>query len=143
MAQVLSMAGGAGEAASALLAGHPVAALAGAVPIAVSTAAKMRNAPESLIRQGVKALGEEASPKAPSAIGQTIKRAVAPATSLAGQAALTDPNTESSFRTGSPSSNQSEWVKVKDSQGHQWEVHPSDLAQMQQKDPGVQLVRPN
>jgi hypothetical protein len=127
LSQVLSLAGGAGEAASAIFAGHPVAALAGAVPIAVSTAAKMRNAPESLVRQGVKALGKEISPSAPSAAGQTLKRAVAPTTSLVGQAALTD---------------QSEWVRVQDSKGQQWHVHPSDLAKMQQRDAGVQLIRP-
>jgi hypothetical protein len=128
--QVLSLAGGAGEAASALFAGHPVAALAGVVPIAVSTAAKMRNAPESLIRQGVKALGEEAAPKGPSAVGGTVKTAVKSGTSLAGQAALTDPQ-------------KSEWVHVQDSNGIQWHVHPSDLRRMQSADPGVQLVAPN
>jgi hypothetical protein len=128
--QVLSLAGGAGEAASALFAGHPVAALAGAIPIAVSTAAKMRNAPESLIRQGVKALGEEAAPKGPSAVGNAVKAAVKSGASLVGQAALTDPQ-------------KSEWVHVQDSNGSQWDVHPSDLRRMQSADPGVQLVAPN
>ena len=130
LSQVLSLAGGAGEAASALFAGHPVAALAGAVPIAVSTAAKMRNAPESLIRQGVKALGEEAAPKLPSAASNTVKQAVKSGTSLAGRAAMTDPQ-------------KSEWVKVRASDGKQWEIHPSDLAEAQKRDPGVQLVAPN
>jgi hypothetical protein len=128
--QVLSLAGGAGEAASALFAGHPVAALVGAIPIAVSTAAKMRNAPESLIRQGVKALGEEAAPKGPSAVGNAVKTAVKSGASLVGQAALTDPQ-------------KSEWVHVQDSNGSQWDVHPSDLRRMQSADPGVQLVAPN
>jgi hypothetical protein len=62
------------------LMGHPVVAAAGAVPIAISTAAKMRNAPESLIRQGVKALGGEASPKAPSAVGSAVRGVVKKAT---------------------------------------------------------------
>jgi hypothetical protein len=36
-----------------------------------------------------------------------------------------------------------EWVKVKDSNGEEWAVHPSDLSRMQAADPGVQLVAPN
>ncbi len=78
--QILSLAGGGGHAATALLMGHPVVAAAGAVPIAISTAAKMRNAPESLIRQGVRVLGEEASPKAPSAVGGAVKTGIKKAT---------------------------------------------------------------
>jgi hypothetical protein len=128
--QVLSLAGGASEALSAVMAGHPVAALAGVVPIAVSTAAKMRNAPESLIGQGVKALGEEAAPKGPSAVGSAVKTAVKSGAALGGQTALTDPQ-------------KSEWVHVQDSNGIQWHVHPSDLRRMQSADPGVQLVAPN
>jgi hypothetical protein len=77
LAQILSLAGGASEAVSAVMAGHPLAALAGAAPIIVSTAAKARNAPESLIRQGVKAMAKEASPKAPSAIGKAVKTGAA------------------------------------------------------------------
>src|SRR5882672_263992 len=80
LAQVLSMAGGFAEAGGAILAGHPVAALAGAIPIVVSTAAKARNSSESLIRQGVKAMAEEASPKAPSVVGKAAKTGTAAAT---------------------------------------------------------------
>ena len=36
-----------------------------------------------------------------------------------------------------------EWVRVQDSNGSQWDVHPSDLRRMQSADPGVQLVAPN
>jgi hypothetical protein len=36
-----------------------------------------------------------------------------------------------------------EWVRVEDSNGSQWDVHPSDLRRMQSADPGVQLVAPN
>ena len=36
-----------------------------------------------------------------------------------------------------------EWVRVQDSNGVQWDVHPSDLRRMQSADPGVQLVQPN
>jgi hypothetical protein len=128
--QVLSLAGGAGEAVSAVMAGHPVAALAGVVPIAVSTAAKMRNAPESLIRQGVKALGEEAAPKGPSAVGSAVKTAVKSGAALGGQTALTEPQ-------------KSEWVKVRATDGNTYAIHPSDLAEAQKRDPGVQLVAPN
>jgi hypothetical protein len=120
--QVLSLAGGAAHAVT-----HPVT---GAVPFVVSTAAKMRNSPESLIRQGVKALGEEAAPKGPSAVGSAVKTAVKSGTSLAGQAALTD-------------SQKSEWVKVKATDGETYEIHPSDLAEAQKRDNGIQLVSPN
>jgi hypothetical protein len=41
---------------------------------------------------------------------------------------------------GSSMENPQEWVKVQDSKGNKWDVHPSDLAMMQQKDPGIQLV---
>jgi len=36
-----------------------------------------------------------------------------------------------------------ESVRVLDSSGSQWDVHPSDLRRMQSADPGVQLVQPN
>jgi hypothetical protein len=36
-----------------------------------------------------------------------------------------------------------EWVRVQDSNGSQWDVHPSDLRRMQSADPGVQLLAPN
>jgi hypothetical protein len=36
-----------------------------------------------------------------------------------------------------------EWVRVQDSNGSQWDVHPSDLRRMQSADPGVQLVATN
>jgi hypothetical protein len=52
-------------------------------------------------------------------------------------------NSASSFRTGTSTGNPQEWVKVQDSQGKPWEIHPSDLAEMQKRDPGVQLVKPH
>ena len=36
-----------------------------------------------------------------------------------------------------------EWVKVKATDGHTYDIHPSDLAEAQKRDPGVQLVAPN
>jgi hypothetical protein len=66
LSQVLSLAGGGLEGATALLTGHPLAAAAGVIPIAISTAAKIRNAPEALIRRGVAAL----APSVPSTVGQ-------------------------------------------------------------------------
>jgi hypothetical protein len=71
--QILGYIAGGTEATSMLLAGHPVAAAAGLVPVAIAAGAKMRNAPESLIRQGLKAATEEA---APSAAKAAVKRAV-------------------------------------------------------------------
>lgn len=139
LAQVLSLAGGAGEAASALFAGHPVAALAGAVPIAVSTAAKMRNAPESLIKQGVKALGNEISPKAPLVVGQAIKRVVAPGASQGGRAL------NESFSTGTggsqPESDSQPWIKFKSSNGVEFEGHPDDWEKIKKADSGATQIQ--
>ena len=66
-------------------AGHPVAAIAGAAPVAIATAAKMRNAPESLIRQGLKAAAKETSGAAPSVSGAVIKAGAANFGSQVGQ----------------------------------------------------------
>ena len=71
--QILGYITGGTEAATALMTGHPLAAAAGIVPIAIAAGAKMRNAPESLIRQGLKTATEEA---APSAAKAAVKRAV-------------------------------------------------------------------
>jgi len=61
MKQVIGMMAGGAEAVGAILSGHPLAAAAGAAPVAIATAAKMRNAPESLIRQGLKTAEREAT----------------------------------------------------------------------------------
>jgi hypothetical protein len=37
----------------------------------------------------------------------------------------------------------SEWVKVQATDGQTYQIHPSDLAEAQKRDPGVQLVAPN
>ncbi len=55
----------------------------------------------------------------------------------------TDNNQQNSFRAGTPSGDPGEWVSVQDGQGHQWQVHPSDLAEMQRRDPKIQLVQSN
>jgi hypothetical protein len=72
MKQVLGLMAGGTEAVGAAMSGHPAAALAGAVPVAVATAAKMRNAPESLIKQGLKAAEQEAA--GPSAVKEAVKK---------------------------------------------------------------------
>lgn len=127
LAQVLSLAGGAGEAATALLMGHPLAAIAGAVPIAVSTAAKMRNAPESLVRQGVKALREEAAPKTP-VIGKIAKRAAAALGAIGGQSA------------GDSEQDTSGWVPIQTSDGRRFTIHPEDLEEAQRRDPTLKVL---
>ena len=82
LAQIISLAGGAGEAASALLMGHPLAAVAGVVPPAVATAVKLRQAPESLIRQALKAGAREGIE---STAGKVAKTAAGAAGAHAGQ----------------------------------------------------------
>ena len=64
LAQMIAIAGGAGEGASQLLAGHPAAAAAGAVPIAATTLMKYLNSPDSLARRGVSGL--DVPPPVPS-----------------------------------------------------------------------------
>jgi hypothetical protein len=46
-------------------------------------------------------------------------------------------------KAATAASDSAEWVRVQDSNGSQWDVHPSDLRRMQSADPGVQLVAPN
>jgi hypothetical protein len=89
-----------------------------AVPMAVSTAAKMRNAPESLIRQGVKALAKEAAPTASSAIGQAAK-------------------------TGTPATGAQvgQWVRMQLSNDSEIESHPEDVSEVQKRDPGAKIVQ--
>lgn len=130
LAQILSLAGGAGEAATALPMGHPLAAIAGAVPMAVSTAAKMRNAPESLVRQGVKALGKEAAPKTSSVIGKIAKRASAALDATAGE----------SVGTNSEQEDTSGWVPIALSDGRHFTIHPEDLAEAQRRDPKLKVL---
>jgi hypothetical protein len=118
LAQILSLAGGSGHAATMFLMGHPLAAAAGAIPIAVSTAAKVRNAPESLIRQGVKAMAEEASPKAPSAIGQAAKSGVAATGAQAGQ-----------------------WIRIQLPDGTSVESYPEDVPEVLKREPAAKVVQ--
>jgi len=85
MGQIIGMIAGGSEAAGALASGHPVAAVAGLAPVAIATAAKMRNAPESLIRQGLTAASKEASGAAPSVAGRVAKAAAPNVGSQIGQ----------------------------------------------------------
>jgi len=50
---------------------------------------------------------------------------------------------QSDDTAASASGNPAEWVKVKATDGETYEIHPSDLAEAQKRDPGVQLVAPN
>lgn len=115
LAQILSLAGGATETATALATGHPMAAVAGAVPIAATTIAKARSAPESLIRQGLKAGAREGTE---STIGNVAKTA----TAAAGSQIVRDMNDATSWvRMALPNSNQ------------QVEVHPEDAAEAEKR----------
>lgn len=82
LAQLLSLAGGASEAVTAVALGHPAAAAAGLAAPVVATAVKARQAPESLIRQGLKAGAKEGLPE--SAVSRGAKEAAAGATTQAG-----------------------------------------------------------
>ena len=119
LAQILSLAGGAGEAVSAVMAGHPLAAVAGAVPIIVSTAAKARNSSESLIRQGVKAMTKEAAPN----VGE----------SSVGQAAKT--------LTRGTGAQMGRWVPMILSDGRKVEVHPEDQEELLRRDSGAKVAQ--
>jgi hypothetical protein len=47
------------------------------------------------------------------------------------------------IKTATGAANSAEWVKVKATDGQTYQIHPSDLAEAQKRDPGVQLVQPN
>jgi hypothetical protein len=85
MGQIIAMIAGGSEAATALASGHPLAAVAGLAPVAIATAAKMRNAPESLIRQGLKAGAKEARGVVPGVAGKVAKKAAPNVGALLGQ----------------------------------------------------------
>src|SRR6267154_334241 len=116
--QVLSWAGGLTEAGGAILAGHPVAALAGAIPIAVSTAAKMRNAPESLIRQGVTALGKELTPQ----IGESLSSRAA------------------KLGAGFAGAQAGRYVPILFSNGETREIHEEDVDKALKQNPGSKVA---
>lgn len=102
MAQLMSIIGGSNEAAVSIASGHPMAAVAGAVPIAAAAAAKARQAPASIIRQGLNA----GTPSGPIA-----KAAATGAKSIIGEAGV---------KAG-------EWVKMLMPDGKTAvEVHPED-----------------
>lgn len=63
--QILSLAGGATEAGAAVMAGHPLGAVLGALPMAATTAAKHLTSPDVLVRRAIRGFaerGEEARP---------------------------------------------------------------------------------
>jgi hypothetical protein len=109
--QVLAMIGGAGEAAAAIGAGHPGYAIAGAVPIAVASAAKIRNAPANLIKQGLK----QAGAAAPSAAISTAKGAAKSGTAFLGSQAGQG------------------WVKFTGKDGKSYLIHKDDLQTAQDR----------
>ena len=112
LAQIISLAGGAGEAATALLTGHPLAAIAGAVPPVVATAVKLRQLPESLIRQGLRAGAREG---VESTAGKIAKTAAGAAGAQAGQ-----------------------WIRFKGGDGQDYEHHPDEsFDEIQQRDPAA------
>lgn len=99
LTQILSAAAGTGEAASALFSGHPMAALAGAVPIIVTSLAKKLNAPESLIQSaledGIESSGlRGALSAAGSKVGAATKATLPIAGSQVGQGIAGAENSE-------------------------------------------------
>jgi hypothetical protein len=115
MQQVLALAGGATEATSALMSGHPLGAVAGAVPIAVTAASKIRNAPANLIKT---ALSQTSEQLAPSATKATAKELAPKAAAMAGsQAAQTMQG----------------WIKFVGKDGQTYQIHPDDLQKAQDR----------
>ncbi len=87
-------------------------------PIAVSTAAKKLNAPESLILQGVKAFGKELTPQ----IGESLSTRAA------------------KLGAGFTGAQAGAWVRVQTSDKKMWEVHPEDVAELQRRDPTAKIL---
>ena len=118
--QVLGMS----EAATAMLAGHPLTAAAGAVPFVT----KARSTPQSLIRQGLNAAREEAT--GPSAVSKAANAVVTNATpNLASQAA------QAVVPAG--------MIHVQDSAGAIHELPESALGAATARDPGLKVLRSN
>ena len=47
------------------------------------------------------------------------------------------------IKAATGAANSAEWVKARATDGQTYQIHPSDLAEAQKRDPGVQLVQPN
>lgn len=117
LAQILSLAGGIGEAATALATGHPEAAVAGMTPLAAATVVKARQAAPSMIRQGLKAgVRETVTPG-------VVKQA-------AGQIAKTVVGSGSE-QTGAAASDG--WVRMMHPMGQHVEVHPDDVPEAEKR----------
>ena len=119
LAQLLTLGGGIGEAGTALATGHPLAAAAAPLPLVAASIQKARQAPESLIRQGLKAGATEGEE---STIGNLAKTATAAAGAQAAPAAA---------------SGMEQWTRVKASNGKTYRVHPEDFEEMKKRDPGL------
>ncbi len=105
--QVIGLIAGGSEAAGAVAMGHPLAAVAGVAPVAIATAAKMRNAPASLIKQGLRQAAEAA---APSATKAAISEVAPKASAMAGSQAA-------------------QWVRFLGTDNKEYTIHPEDLAE--------------
>lgn len=125
MKQVLGMMAGGAEATGAVMSGHPAAAVAGLAPVAIATAAKMRNAPESLIKQGLSAAEREAA--GPSAVKEGIKTG---AKRIVGGA--------SAGVAESEPIGQHSLIRTSDGAFHT--VPTEHLDTVRQRDPGVQIL---
>lgn len=81
--QVLALAGGAGEATSALMSGHPMAALGGAAAAAIPTILKFINSPDALAARGIsglklpEALQAASAPPIPEPVPRSLGAAAA------------------------------------------------------------------
>ena len=119
------------EALTAVLAGHPLLAAAGALPWVV----KARTAPESLIRQGLAAVRSEAGNpdlvrRTLSAVGQGLAKATPPVATQAAQSLV--PEGTAPTPAG--------FVRVQDSIGGIHEIPGASLAAAQQRDPALKIM---
>ncbi len=119
LAQIISLGAGSLEAGGAIATGHPLEAALGTIPLVVTSAQKARQAPESLIRQGLKAGSSEGTE---SAIGNLAKSA---AGSAGAQTA------------GAAANSMEQWTRVRASNGKTYRVHSDDFEAMKKRDPGL------
>jgi hypothetical protein len=122
-----------GIAGQQIMSGHPLGAIAAAgIPVAAHLL-KDTNAPATLIRRGLKTAGEELAPKAPSAVGSIVKKAVPTMGGAAGA--------QSGQWIQELLSQGKQPVTVRLSDGSTVHAHPEDVWELITRDPGAAVVQ--
>jgi hypothetical protein len=135
MPQILAWISGAAEAAGAVGSGHPMAAVAGAIPPAAAAVVKHAQAPTTLIKKGLgQTIPQRAAAMVPAAVknavSETAKTGVAGAVATAAEKTALPPHEDGTIR-----------AQLTD--GSIVDVHQDDFGKFQQQHPGLKVIYTN